>query len=204
MPNRRLWITFFALSALCHELAVAEASPLVPLPEIKVGDQWKLDTRDLYNNQLKSSSYMVVTAVSATRLDFDADGTTGFMTPALTVLDSPTATNDTGYEFLRFPLEVGKKWDFKTQWRNKRSGATGKSEFEVTVVGSESVTVAAGAFDAIKLRAIGQMSMASGYWKVTLLYWYAPQARQIVRFEWRDHKRDLDHLRELVEYKLTP
>lgn len=172
----------------------------VPRPELKVGDRWKIERRDQFTKILESTTEEVVTAASPTRIEMTFNGVPGVVTPDLTQLDTPLVSNDTGYEFLRFPLELGKKWDFKTNWKNKATSSTGSTALDVQVLTQEQVTVQAGKFDAIKLRAIGYMYLGGGRRNPTITYWYSPLAKRIVRLEWTDPKRDFGFIQELVEF----
>lgn len=182
---------------------LAQAAP-VQRPELKVGDRWKSEIQDPLTKLIRSTIEEVVVSVDSTKIGMTFDGQLGTVSPDLTTLDYYRVSYDNGYQMLRFPLEVGKKWDFKTQWTSKQSGATGRSQFDVEVLSRESITVAAGTFDALKLRAKGYMNAdRGGTWSITITYWYAPQAKKIVRSEWRDNKHDEDGNRQLVEYKLV-
>jgi hypothetical protein len=182
---------------------LAQAAP-VQRPELKVGDRWKMEVQDPLTKMIRTTIEEVVVSLDATKIGVTIDGQPGTVSPDLTVLDYYRVSYDNGYQWLRFPLEPGKKWDFKTQWTAKQSGASGRSQFDVEVLSRESITVPAGTFEALKLRAKGYMNAdRGGTWSVTMTYWYAPQAKKIVRSEWRDNKHDEDSNRQLIEYKLA-
>ena len=172
-------------------------------PEIKVGDSWKTERRDARTKLVQRTDETVVSAVSAGKLDVSINGAPGIMTPDLTVLDGPRVAYDTGYQFLSFPIEIGKKWSFKTRWHNKENGNKGRSEFDVEVKAQERIRVASGDFEAYKIESRGYMYFdAGGSRRVSTTYWFAPQAKAIVRFEWAD--RIDDSISELVEFSLAP
>lgn len=110
---------------------------------------------------------------------------------------------------LSFPLHTGKKWSFKYSY-NPQHNRDVTVEQNATVVGWEYVTVPAGRFHAIKVvhegqyRAIDSAFPWSGIIQET--YWYAPDARRVVKMEYRDTKGDggtYDHWRdELVGMRL--
>jgi hypothetical protein len=107
------------------------------------------------------------------------------LTPELNVLESPQST-DSNPLALSFPLEVGKRWRYATDWLFKPKGSKGRSIVDVAVVGYETITVPAGQFDAFKLSSKaslqGTSPINSQYaGEVTRTYWYAPAARAIVR-----------------------
>ncbi len=188
--------------AVLPAIGAAENAP-ANRPELKVGDKWTAERRDAFTKALIFSEETVVTSVSPADVKVSINGSPGTMTPDLTGRDSPRLTSDPGYELLRFPMEVGKKWDFKTRWQFKQSGAKGGARLDVEVKGMESVKVPAGEFEAYKLEASGFMNADSGRnWRASATYWYAPKAKSIVRFVWVDGGND--YVTELVQVNLVP
>lgn len=175
------------------------------LPQLKVGDRWKLETRDKYTGAVEGASDLAVVAVSPTRINLTVNASgEAVWTPELTVLDKPSLTYDIGYRWLSFPLEVGKSWDFKTKWKRKDTGSNGVTQMDVVVKGVEKVSVKAGEFDAFRLEAKGYMNVytnSSLSSSVTVNYWYAPAARHFVKMEWED--RVTKNVTELIEVQLA-
>ncbi len=172
-------------------------------PELKVGDRWKTERRDPRTKVVQSTGELTVTTVAPTKIDASGSGGDVVMTPDLTVLSNPRLNYDTGYQFLSFPIQVGKKWEFKTAWQNKVSGSKGSTQMDVEVKSQERIKVAAGEFDAYRLEANGYMNLAGGNnRRVNVIYWYAPQAKAIVRMEWND--RFDDYVSELIEFTPAP
>jgi hypothetical protein len=198
--SRRSFIALTALGLVASS-GLAQTLPIAR-PGLKVGDRWKVERRDPFG-KVTQTTEEVVTAVGASRVDVTFNGEAGAMTPDLTFLDTPRLSYDNGYRFLTFPLDAKKKWDFKTKFQNKQNGAEGTTQLDVEVLGSEQVKVAAGTFEAVKLRASGYMQSRGGNWHLDFTYWYAPAARRIVRMELKDSKRDLDFVEELIEFKLA-
>lgn len=197
--NRRVFAILGGL-LMAGNVSLAQISAL-SRPDVKTGDRWKIERRDPYTKALESTREVVVTTVSQSRVDVSINGEPGVLSSDLTILDSPTLSYDKGYEWLRFPLEPGKKWEFKTNWLNKPLNARGNSSLDVEVLSQERITVGAGSFDAIKLRATGYMNGSAGWVRrATVTYWYAPKAKHIIRLEWVDPKRDYGFIDELIEY----
>jgi hypothetical protein len=201
--KRRVLTIAGAIAMLALPAIVSGQTAAINRPDLKVGDKWKVERRDLRTKALIFSEETVVTSVSPEKIEVSINDSPGSMSPNLTILDGPRLAYDTGYEFVRFPLDVGKKWDFKTRWHNKQAGADGTTQADVTVKSVESVKVSAGEFDAYKLEANGYMNLDSGGGRrISFTYWYAPKAKAIVRMEFVD-RRD-DFVSELVELSFAP
>jgi hypothetical protein len=103
----------------------------------------------------------------------------------LNVLESPR-NKDSNPKALAFPLEVGKRWHYVSDWVFKPKASKGSAGVDVAVLGYEKVTVPAGEFDAFKLAAKERLSGTSPInsqyaGETTRTYWYAPAARAIVK-----------------------
>lgn len=193
-----LLLMIAASAPLCSQ---AQQVPAAPRPEVKVGDQWTIEERDPYSNTVRRTYEEVVDGVAPDKLSISYDGKAGGVaTRDLTLLENYRFSYDNGYQLLKFPMDIGGKWNFKTKWANKETGSSGTAEFSVEVLEKEKITVPAGTFDALRLRAKGYM-YAGGTWVVTITYWYSPEVKRIVKQEWRDTKRDLDYSRQLIAYK---
>ncbi|MDP2795820.1 MAG: hypothetical protein Q8O25_17325 [Sulfurisoma sp.] len=91
---------------------------------------------------------------------------------------------------LLFPLYPGKRWQF--QYKYIPAGGVGSLKIEQTAVveGWEQVRVPAGTFRALKVVHTGRywatehMNNWSG--SIHETYWYAPEAKRVVRMEYRD------------------
>ena len=79
------------------------------------------------------------------------------LTPDLGVLDSPRA-RDSNPMSLSFPLEVGKRWGYTTDWVFKAKGSKGGAAVQVEVVAYERLKIPAGEFDAFKLVAKSEIN----------------------------------------------
>jgi hypothetical protein len=153
-------------------------------PDVKVGDQWQFV---MYYNvpSTKPNRAWVITSVTPTGIAGTENGESLMLTPDLNVLESPRH-KDSNPKALSFPLEVGKRWRYASNWMFKAKGANGSSIVDVVVIGHEKVTVPAGEFDAFKLVAKGSLSGVSPInsqyaGETTTTYWYAPAARTIVK-----------------------
>jgi hypothetical protein len=149
----------------------------------------------------------VITSVTPAGIEGTENGEPLALTPELNVLESPRHKDSTP-QGLSFPLEVGKRWRYASDWLFKAKKSKGSAIVEVEVVGYENVTVPAGDFDAFKLVAKGSLhgvspinSLYAG--ETTATYWYAPAARAIVKSV--SHNPYLGKSTvELVELQLQP
>ena len=179
--------------------------PRAEAPELKVGDRWKSEVRDRRTKNKESERDRSITAVSATLIEGLENGAKLTMTPDQTVIESPTvvSTGDGG-KFLNFPLEVGKKWEHKYNYKSKVSGAAIKWQMEANVVAIEKVKVPAGEFDAYKIQTKGfwNNGLSGNSGRLQMTDWYAPSARTIVKTEYDDGYNST--VRELIELQLQP
>src|SRR5580765_6097492 len=102
----------------------------------------------------------VIHSVTPAGIEGTENGEPLRLTPDLGVLDSPRAS-ETNPQSLSFPLEVGKRWRYTSDWLFKGKGSEGNIVVEVVVTGHEKLTVPAGAFDAFKLTAKSSLSGVS-------------------------------------------
>ena len=103
----------------------------------------------------------------------------------LNIIDAPRQS-ESNQRLLQFPLEVGKRWQYTSDWLFKPKGSRGTLAVDVTVAGYESIDVPAGRFDAFKLLAVGELggSAPSGTFfagQTNTTIWYSPAARAIVK-----------------------
>ena len=93
------------------------------------------------------------------------------------------------HESLRFPLAVGKSWDFNYTL-NSKPGSVTEIKQTATVKGWETVKVPAGTFRALRIEHQGYYATSenSSTWsgRIRETFWYAPSARRIVVHEYQD------------------
>jgi hypothetical protein len=153
-------------------------------PVVQVGDQWRFAVYYAAPSTAPNRAW-VITSVSPTGIEGTENGEPLRLTPELNVLDSPRhkESNPRG---LSFPLEVGKRWRYASDWVFKPKGSKGSSVVDVAVIGYEKVRVPAGEFDAFKLvskASLGGTSPINSQYagEVVTTYWYAPAAFAIVK-----------------------
>jgi hypothetical protein len=153
-------------------------------PIVAAGDEWHFAVYYAVPTAVPNRSW-VVKSVNSVHIEATENGEPLVMTRELNVLDSPRHS-ESDPRALDFPLSVGRRWRYSSNWLFKAKSSRGKLVVDVKVVSYEAVRVPAGVFEAFRLEAIGELSGDSpsntfygGH--TTTTYWYAPAARAIVR-----------------------
>ena len=153
-------------------------------PDVEVGDRWEFV---LYYGtpSAQPNRSWIITSISPMTVEGTENGEHLLLTPDLNVRDSPRST-ESNPNALRFPLEVGKRWKYASDWVFKPLSSNGRLDYEVTVVRHERVIVPAGAYCAFKLESHGRLSGMSSNGshfagEILTTYWYSPAARAIVK-----------------------
>lgn len=198
MTRRALGVAL--LSALPAHAQVAER------PALAVGDRWEFVVFYTVPSRVPNRSW-VITAVGPGRVAGTENGEPLTLTDELNVVDSPRQS-ESNPRSLSFPLEVGKRWRYDSEWVFKPKSSRGTLAVDVSVVGHEAVEVPAGRFDAFKLEAIGELggaSPANTFYagRTTTTYWYAPAARAIVKSVHHNPYQGTTTV-ELVAFKVHP
>lgn len=153
-------------------------------PEVKVGDRWQF-VRYFSIASTTPNLTWEIHSVTKTEISGTENGELLRLTPDLNVIDLPTS-NQSNPKALSFPLEVGKRWQYATDWLFKPKGSRGSLVVDVEVVAHERIAVPAGEFDAFKLISRGSLSGTSPINSqydavITTTYWYAAVPRAIVK-----------------------
>ena len=153
-------------------------------PRLSIGDQWHFVVYYTVPSTEPNRTW-VITSVTPARIEATENGEPLMLTADLNVLESPRHT-DSNPQALSFPLEVGKRWRYTSDWVFKAKGSKGNAIVDVAVIAHEKVRVPAGEFDAFKLVAHAIIRGISGInsridAETNTTYWYAPAARAIVK-----------------------
>ena len=194
--------TLLAAAALCAPARAQQAQA----PAVKPGDRWEFAVYYTVPSR-EPSRVWTIDSVTSMTIEGRENGGRLVLTPELNVLDSPRAS-ETNPKALSFPLEVGKRWQYATEWLFKAKGSKGLSQVDVEVVALEKVRVPAGEFEAFKLVSKGRLSGTSPInsqyaGETTTTYWYAPAARAVVRSVSHNPYLGLSTV-ELVDYRPAP
>lgn len=83
--------------------------------------------------------------------------------------------------FRNWPLEVGKKWKYVSEWENNE-GTTGKTSQDVEIVSFEELNVEAGKFMAYKIEYKGIVTNSRGFkGEMTDIWWYSPKLKTYIK-----------------------
>ena len=180
-PRRSGNVKLSIALALFAGTAVAQTAES---PDLHAGDRWSFAVYYTVPSTTPNRIW-TITSVTPTRVEATENGEPLVLTRELNVLESPgyTQSNAKG---LTFPLAVGKRWRYDTDFLFKAKGSRGATTVDVSVVSHEKVRVPAGEFDAFKLIAKGTLRGTSPIGsrydaETTETYWYAPSARAIVK-----------------------
>lgn len=154
----------------------------VARPPVKAGDQWQFNvSAGLAGQQGRA---WIVTGVTPAGIAGTENGAPLRLTPDLGVLDSPRTANSNP-AILRFPLAVGQRWQYSTNWISKLRNASGSATYAVAVVAYERIRVPAGEFDAFRIESKADMQGVAINVQldadIDATYWYAPAARAVVK-----------------------
>ncbi|MHA7831740.1 MAG: hypothetical protein ACX93O_11625 [Flagellimonas sp.] len=110
------------------------------------------------------------------------NGTLGLWNGADT-LEIPIAANknQSSTPFRNWPLQVGKKWKYESEWANNE-GTTGKTSQDVEIVSFEELHVEAGKFMAYKIEYKGIVTNSRGFkGEMTDIWWYSPALKTYIK-----------------------
>lgn len=192
---------------IATNLAVAFAQTAIvraEAPAVKVGDRWKSETRDSRTGVKQYDSIRTVTSVTASQIEGTDNAGKFVATADMNLMETPSYVLTGDVKFLVFPLEIGKKWDFKHKFARKSGSLVARWHSEAQVTAYEKVKVPAGEFEAFKIEYKGFFNNDTDGWKGRLIYtnWYAPATKSIVKNEYDDgYNRTVT---ELVEVQVQP
>jgi hypothetical protein len=189
-------------------------------PEVKVGDRWVYQDKDIRTGEKRETSF-VVTAVEGDKIVTDTGlGTSGAWTFTRDWNLVERKTGETVEASMRpywphfqFPLKPDKTWDeaFENQVTTKSGKRNAKWQWKARVWAAEAITVPAGTFQALKIKYDGTFASRegrrswSGSHKETI--WYAPEAKRAIKREFEqlvpENNYNDHHVIELVSFKLV-
>jgi len=94
-------------------------------PRLSIGDQWHFVVYYTVPSTEPNRTW-VITSVTPARIEATENGEPLMLTADLNVLESPRHT-DSNPQALSFPLEVGKRWRYTSDWVFKVKGSKGNA-----------------------------------------------------------------------------
>lgn len=166
------------------------------------GDTWSYRVINAYNGETRGSVRYRVEKADADRValavtpDQPALGSarTDVYTAAGLGVRQPLINHDqpVEYEFAQpypaydFPLENGKSWSTRVEATNAANGRKASVRVDGSVLGTERITVPAGAFDTVKIRRriyAGDFEGARSETNIVETEWYAPSLGRAVKLD---------------------
>ena len=188
-------ILAFALAGLSTCVLAQRAEP----PVIRAGDEWKFVVYYTVPSTTPNRSW-VITSVGAAGIQGTENGEPLLLSSELNILES-TEIRASNMRMLSFPLEVGKKWHYESDWLFKPKASKGTFTSDVTVVAYEKIRVPAGEFDAFKLIEKRSMRAVAIDVETSLTSWYAPAASAIVKSVYTNPSLGSTLTTELVSFQ---
>ena len=170
------------------------------LPVVRAGDEWKFVVYYTVPSTTPNRSW-VITSVGAAGIQGTENGEPLRLSPELNILES-TEIKASNMRMLSFPLEVGKKWHYESDWLFKPKASKGTFTSDVSVVAYEKINVPAGEFDAFKLVEKRAMRGVAIDVQTNLTSWYAPAANAIVKSVYVNPSLGSTLTTELVSFRL--
>lgn len=170
---RMAFVAAFTL-AVCARAAAADAP--AARPEFKVGDRWEFRQR---------AASGAATELTREVVEVRGDGIVRMKQENGNVLDYDNALNfvtrDRGPEharaLVRYPIEVGKSWDFTRGLENPTLSERGSAK----VAARETITVPAGRFECYRIEAEATISNRGVSQHRLWKRWYCPEVKWIAK-----------------------
>lgn len=192
-----------ALALLVTGLAHAQR---VERPTMQVGDRWKYETKDGLTQLVTGQTERIITAVGSDQIEAMENGLPARYTLDLNPLETPENRFDPASRALSFPFAPGDTWRHDGKVAYKSTGAEGRNQYSVRVVGPETITVPAGRFDTVKLVMEGYVTVhvmgSSRSTPFVRTYWYAPTLKAYAKIE--NDARGAKWSAELIESSIKP
>lgn len=207
--------TLLIAAAVWSQAIGAQGLTRVERPAINVGDTWVYQSRDAQTGEKRPGWRHVVSEVTPDRIMVRSAKSQLSFTQDFNLIEIKTGETVTvrytpAWGYYNFPLEVGKTYDAKFQSDSRSGTRDTRWNWKAEVLGSESVTVPAGTYDALKIKYTGNYNVteAGRSWsggRIETL-WYAPAVNRHVKTEWTHNwsgsgfKGSETEVNELVSY----
>ncbi len=166
------------------------------LKDYKIGEKWIWKWNRSVDGEVRAQGEDFQEVV-------DYHGELGFWNGVDTILVSTILNQkQSSTPFRDWPLYVGKKWKYVSEWENNE-GTKGKTSQNVEVVAFEESTVPAGKFKAYKIEYKGIVTNSRGFkGKMTDTWWYSPDLKTYIKHVNKDGYGV--YTNELINYSKKP
>ena len=197
--KRAIHTSLILIAALLPAHTAAQAST-AEQPVINVGDAWVYETTDRQTGEKRGKLRQVVTEVGDA-IVVRLGKSERVYTREMNLIEirsggATTAKYDPHWLHFSFPLEAGKRYERNLVSTTRGGARTTRWQLKAQVIGAESVTTAAGTFDAVKIVIEGTFNAEEGArrWSGsrTETVWYAPAVKRHVRSEYDERWRTSD------------
>jgi hypothetical protein len=199
---------FLGVAAILAALAAPESiradPPATGKPTYSVGDWWHFNGTPYRQD---CAQWVVVQADPSGSLIEECDGhqshrdyANGLELSKVDRAGEDLVAFEPALPDLSFPLEVGKTWEVEYEGYTADDGARWTASASWHVAAFESVTVAAGTFDAYRIERSETLGRESYGIKLRSTGWWAPSAKGFVKFEHQDRRWNA----ELDSYGVAP
>jgi len=145
------------------------------LNDYKIGEKWVWNWKRTIEGEVRAKGEDIQEVVNY-------NGVLGFWNGVDTVRISAVLNQkQSSTPFRDWPLYVGKKWKYESEWENNE-GTKGKTSQDAEVVSFEELNIAAGKFMAYKIEYRGIVTNSRGYkGEMSDTWWYAPDLKTYIK-----------------------
>ena len=145
------------------------------LNDYQIGEKWVWNWKRTVEGEVRAEGKDIQEVVGY-------HGESGFWNGTDTVRISTTLDKkQSSTPFRSWPLYVGKKWKYESEWENNE-GTKGKTSQDAEVVSFEEVNIPAGKFMAYKIEYKGMVTNSRGFkGKMSDTWWYCPELKTYIR-----------------------
>ncbi|MGB0523531.1 MAG: hypothetical protein ACPGJS_11260 [Flammeovirgaceae bacterium] len=193
---KHIIIVFVALVTIsaCSSKTESLLTQKPTLNDYKSGEKWVWKWKSTLDGEVRGEGEDIREVV-------DYHGALGFWNGFDTIQVS-TALKQTknNTPFRDWPLQVGKKWLFESEWTNE-SGSKGKTSQHAEIISFEELATTAGKFWAYQIKYQGTMENydVGGKGEVTDFWWYCPELKTDIKHI-QDDGKGFIYTSELISY----
>ncbi|MEQ5791958.1 hypothetical protein J4E06_12890 [Muricauda sp. NFXS6] len=165
---------YFALLLIFSNCASTKTNEPT-LKDYTIGEKWTWKWERAVEGEVRAQGEDIQEVVNH-------NGTLGLWNGVDTVQISKTTNQKQGSTpFRNWPLQVGKKWKYESEWENNE-GTTGKTSQDAEIVSFEELNVEAGTFKAYKIEYKGIVTNSRGFkGEMTDIWWYSPALKTYIK-----------------------